>query len=194
MRATRTEPLPRAAASPLAARRERFGDYALAIMEHSGLSKCFPIIKSVPAVKQGSSANAHIPLGRPGSLCGRGRRMSLPRTKRQTSLSRDGAPGLSPVLSSAPGCLAAPHLWAVLNKDSQGTQGLGEGWGLERRMHQPLGSTSCCGPFTGAQRNEKLPVLYYSLMKSVGNKQFIGIEKIPNREACTQKGAVVNNV
>ena len=31
--------------------RERFGDYELAIMEHSRLSKCFPIIKSLPAVK-----------------------------------------------------------------------------------------------------------------------------------------------
>ena len=56
-----------------------------------------------------------------------------------------------------------------------------------------LGITSCWGPFRGAQRNEKRPVLSYSLIKSVRNKQFISIEKIRNRGECTQEGAIVNN-
>lgn len=46
--------------------REQFGDYELAIMEHSEFSKCFPIIKSVPAVKT-QVKKASVPLGWPGA-------------------------------------------------------------------------------------------------------------------------------
>lgn len=51
VRATGTKPSQGQMLHLLLPCRERFGDYELAIMEHSGLSKCFPIIKSVPAVK-----------------------------------------------------------------------------------------------------------------------------------------------
>lgn len=65
VRATLTKTRPRAEAS-------RCGtEDNLGIMKHSGFSKCFPIIKSVPAVKAGVK-KAGIPLGRPGSLCRRG--------------------------------------------------------------------------------------------------------------------------
>lgn len=77
--------------------REQFGDYELAIMEHSGFSKCFPIIKSVPAVKA-QVKEASVPLGRHGSLREEGGRpqIDIHLPERADAPSMDECPRHSP--------------------------------------------------------------------------------------------------
>lgn len=51
----------------------------------------------------------------------------------------------------------------------------------------------CWGPFIEAQRNEKQPVVSYSITKiNMEQTEFISVGKILNREECVQEGAVVN--